>query len=757
MKTGSPLKNQFRPPPRPMHGTTVILILLACAATLPATAFAQCGGTPDCSLQPVPFFYGTASTEMNPGGNFFLVGGPPGGVCIPVGGTIAGSAQIRIPLTETIFFTTGGPQGLAIEVLAPGTPTPGGVFPLNGTQLRAGGVMCFTSFAEAMAVTNVEIATLFGGILTQYAFPVGVAPLSAAGIATASPGFRTFTLCVQTSDNNIHVVFNNNRTVYTIPQPIVVTPESFTNGRISGVLLFSANTYHVLSGGVLSTLPLTGTYISHVYTPNGVTVTTSAGAQPIALASGVTMMVFMPCVLPLVSCPAPSGSGIAMNVAPAIGVKAVSSTWPVPAVNCALPGGLGFMGKSLRRPKFGSASAIAEAHPGTGQVDTITKQLIFRDPNIFEAATMKAILGPLSTKPLPPMGKPKAGEWARAAIKAWDPFHYEDWDDTEDFPFSISLGAGEILAVYPDYYQDSFSRMTMEVTSSLPDLGSVLTLVLTATHDGVDPQLDIDFTSDPALGLNPADIENAIFSNLAYDPATGYFSMFDDVILADVMVDIPAGVSEFEFRSNFGEHASLGNLGGIGPEEFWLNDGVYNPELGEECDHPNRATCSEEGMLVGDWDCTGNSVPDFLDIENFDEWDCNMNFIPDSCDIAGGESDDLNLDGVPDECEIDETTGIVDPLPILPNRILRGATPNPFNAATDIIIETPGDTRIRVDIYNAKGALITTLADKVFDAGRHAVHWQGTDANGNVLGSGVYFVKLQSGKLSEVTKVALIK
>ena len=49
------------------------------------------------------------------------------------------------------------------------------------------------------------------------------------------------------------------------------------------------------------------------------------------------------------------------------------------------------------------------------------------------------------------------------------------------------------------------------------------------------------------------------------------------------------------------------------------------------------------------------------------------------------------------------------------------------------------------------------LADGHFDAGRHEVRWQGEDAAGQVVASGVYLVRLQGRGLEATRPVTLVK
>jgi polyhydroxybutyrate depolymerase len=70
--------------------------------------------------------------------------------------------------------------------------------------------------------------------------------------------------------------------------------------------------------------------------------------------------------------------------------------------------------------------------------------------------------------------------------------------------------------------------------------------------------------------------------------------------------------------------------------------------------------------------------------------------------------------------------------------------PNPFNSQTIIrfALEQPGHVTLR--IYNDAGQLIQTLVDEQKASGEYSVVWNGTDAHGSVLNSGMYFYRIET-------------
>ena len=86
------------------------------------------------------------------------------------------------------------------------------------------------------------------------------------------------------------------------------------------------------------------------------------------------------------------------------------------------------------------------------------------------------------------------------------------------------------------------------------------------------------------------------------------------------------------------------------------------------------------------------------------------------------------------------------------------AAPNPFNPSTSIhfrLVE-PGAASVRV--FDARGALVRTLARQWFPEGMHEARWDGRDDGGSPVGSGIYFARVETaGGNSERLKLVLLK
>ena len=83
--------------------------------------------------------------------------------------------------------------------------------------------------------------------------------------------------------------------------------------------------------------------------------------------------------------------------------------------------------------------------------------------------------------------------------------------------------------------------------------------------------------------------------------------------------------------------------------------------------------------------------------------------------------------------------------------------PNPFNPSTKIDIETVEANDLVVSVFDATGRLVNDLVNEYLDAGRYSVRWNGMDASGHGMSTGVYFIQVRSGAEINTQKMILIK
>jgi hypothetical protein len=83
--------------------------------------------------------------------------------------------------------------------------------------------------------------------------------------------------------------------------------------------------------------------------------------------------------------------------------------------------------------------------------------------------------------------------------------------------------------------------------------------------------------------------------------------------------------------------------------------------------------------------------------------------------------------------------------------------PNPFNASTSIRFSLAEPTLVRLEIYNVLGQKVRTLVNQSYPAGVYTITWDGKNASGKNVSSGVYFYNLLAGKHKETRSMQLIK
>lgn len=98
-----------------------------------------------------------------------------------------------------------------------------------------------------------------------------------------------------------------------------------------------------------------------------------------------------------------------------------------------------------------------------------------------------------------------------------------------------------------------------------------------------------------------------------------------------------------------------------------------------------------------------------------------------------------------------------------PNELLPGAYeleqnyPNPFNPTTRIHFSLPKRSAVRLTLYDLLGREVATLIDDVRPAGNHVIEWNGFDARGERVSSGIYFYRIETDGFVQTRKLTLLK
>lgn len=83
--------------------------------------------------------------------------------------------------------------------------------------------------------------------------------------------------------------------------------------------------------------------------------------------------------------------------------------------------------------------------------------------------------------------------------------------------------------------------------------------------------------------------------------------------------------------------------------------------------------------------------------------------------------------------------------------------PNPFNPTTTIQYALPETRHVRLTIFNTRGEKVRTLVNTSQAAGTYQIQWNGTDGQGILMPTGIYFYKLVAGDYEQIRKMLLTK
>ena len=79
--------------------------------------------------------------------------------------------------------------------------------------------------------------------------------------------------------------------------------------------------------------------------------------------------------------------------------------------------------------------------------------------------------------------------------------------------------------------------------------------------------------------------------------------------------------------------------------------------------------------------------------------------------------------------------------------------PNPFSDQTDVSFTLAGNEKVVCEIFSIEGKKVKTLIDEYLEAGSYTFQWDGSDRNGYLVHSGIYFCKLQTENTAYLIKV----
>lgn len=94
-------------------------------------------------------------------------------------------------------------------------------------------------------------------------------------------------------------------------------------------------------------------------------------------------------------------------------------------------------------------------------------------------------------------------------------------------------------------------------------------------------------------------------------------------------------------------------------------------------------------------------------------------------------------------------------VPVMPIKI--SVFPNPCQSFVKISIELPKPSQTRVDVYNIRGQRLKALCNESQMRGKRELTWNLLDDNGLRLASGIYLIKISSGKEQSYRKMVVLE
>ena len=145
-----------------------------------------------------------------------------------------------------------------------------------------------------------------------------------------------------------------------------------------------------------------------------------------------------------------------------------------------------------------------------------------------------------------------------------------------------------------------------------------------------------------------------------------------------------------------------------------------------------------------------SSVSVYWFMDNLVETNTTYNYLLESVDLDGSNNFYGPISILIKEDEDEEETSDIPLLTILSNPY-----PNPFGPDTHFSLKVAENETAVIAVYNIKGQRIASYPQ--YSSGTHEIYWDGKDAKGNELNSGIYFIKMSSETNNQIKKIMLIK
>lgn len=109
---------------------------------------------------------------------------------------------------------------------------------------------------------------------------------------------------------------------------------------------------------------------------------------------------------------------------------------------------------------------------------------------------------------------------------------------------------------------------------------------------------------------------------------------------------------------------------------------------------------------------------------------------------------------------MNETITSLDPDPAVPTPAafsVQPAYPNPFNPTTTLGFSLPAAGKVVITVFDISGTRIRSLVNQEYAPGQHRVRWDSRNDRNELVGTGIYFIRVQTDGMTQTRKVMLLK
>jgi len=82
---------------------------------------------------------------------------------------------------------------------------------------------------------------------------------------------------------------------------------------------------------------------------------------------------------------------------------------------------------------------------------------------------------------------------------------------------------------------------------------------------------------------------------------------------------------------------------------------------------------------------------------------------------------------------------------------------NPFSTLVDLTFTLNQDDHCSIEIYDMEGRFVISLMNSVMTHGMHSITWDGSNKSGEIISSGLYFCRIESGGVVETTSMCFLR